>query len=111
MSFFRSVSRSVSLVVACLALSAGAYAQQKPTPAIQQVIARIVTRETEEMQTIRKYSPIVETYIQRAKTNEDKIWAPDGDHTSSAAPILARVSPSTPWTRATPVFLAASSAK
>jgi hypothetical protein len=80
MSLSRSGSRSVSLLVAFLAISAGAYAQQQPTPAIQQAVARIVTREAEEMQTIRKYSPIVETYIQRAKTDPDKIWAPDGDH-------------------------------
>ncbi len=32
------------------------------------------------MKVIRQYSPVVETYIQRAKPGEGGAWSPDGDH-------------------------------
>jgi hypothetical protein len=72
--------RSVLCVAVFFALSAGARGQQASSPAIQQTVAEIVSRENEEMKVIHQYSPLVETYIQRAKTNNDGVWAPDGDH-------------------------------
>ena len=51
-----------------------------PSAAVQQTVAKIVSRENEEMKVIRQYSPLVETYIQRVKTNEDGVGTPDGDH-------------------------------
>ncbi len=72
--------RSVFVLAAFCALSSGAYAQQTPSPVTQQAIAKIVARENDEMKTIRQYSPLVETYIQKVKTNDDGEWSPDGDH-------------------------------
>jgi hypothetical protein len=72
--------RCVLFVAVSFALCAGVRAQQPPSAAAQQTVARIVARENEEMKVIRQYSPLVETYIQRAKPNEGGVWSPDGDH-------------------------------
>ena len=72
--------RCVSFLAVFFALYAGARAQQPPSAAAQQTVARIIARENEEMKVIRQYSPLVETYIQRAKPNEGGVWSPDGDH-------------------------------
>ena len=44
-----------------------------------QVIAKIIARETEEMGVIRKYSPLVETYVQQTKGDPQEGWLPNGD--------------------------------
>ena len=62
------------------ALPAAALGQQAPSAAVQQTVAKIVSRENEEMKVIRQYSPLVETYVQRVQTNEDGVETPDGDH-------------------------------
>jgi hypothetical protein len=73
--------KSVFFLTAFCVLSSGVYAQQQPaSPVTQQAIAKIVARENDEMKTIRQYSPLVETYVQKVKTNEDGEWSPDGDH-------------------------------
>lgn len=71
--------RIVLFLVAFCALSSAVYAQQPASPVTQQAIARIVARENEEMKAIRQYSPLVETYIQKVKTNDDGEWSPNGD--------------------------------
>ena len=72
--------RCVLFLALFCALSVGARGQQPSSPAVQQTVAKIVSRENEEMKVIRQYSPVVETYIQRAKTTEGGAWSPDGDH-------------------------------
>jgi hypothetical protein len=48
--------------------------------AVEQVVAKIVARENQEMNTIRQYSPLVETYIQNLKNDkQSNVWSPDGD--------------------------------
>ncbi|MGH9680577.1 MAG: hypothetical protein ACRD4Y_11565, partial [Candidatus Acidiferrales bacterium] len=43
-------------------------------------VSKIIARENQEMEEIRKFSPLVETYIQRVKILEnDGTWRPDGD--------------------------------
>jgi len=54
--------------------------QQKQTDnAFNQVVDKIVARENAEMDTIRGYSPLVETYIQDTKADKEEGWVPDGD--------------------------------
>jgi len=72
--------RSILFLATFSAFSSGVYAQQPSTPVTQQAIAKIVARENDEMKAIRQYSPLVETYIQKVKTNDDGEWSPDGDH-------------------------------
>jgi hypothetical protein len=54
---------------------------QQLSGALGQVVAKMIARENQEMEIVRKYSPLVETYIQRVsnnKTNQES-WEPDGD--------------------------------
>jgi hypothetical protein len=69
----------VFLAALCL-VPPGVRAQQPSVSAISQAVAKISARESEEMNAIRQYSPLVETYIQKVKVNSDEVWAPDGDH-------------------------------
>jgi len=48
---------------------------------LAQIVTRIIEREHQEIDTIRKYSPLVETYVQRVsnKKSDQGGWDPDGD--------------------------------
>ena len=52
-------------------------AQQPMTPS--EVVNKIVTQEQVEMQLLRQYSPLVETYIQYVRPDKQQGEAPDGD--------------------------------
>ena len=69
------------VLLASVVILPGARGQESaPTAtATDQVIAKIIARETEEMKTIRQYSPLVETYVQRVKGDAKQGWIPDGD--------------------------------
>ena len=47
--------------------------------ALDQAVDKIIARENLEMNTIRQYSPLVETYIQNLKNDKQMGWTPDGD--------------------------------
>ena len=65
------------LLLALSAIPLAAAAQQQTT--LTQVVDKIVTQEQAEMQSLRQYSPIVETYIQILRTNKDLRTVPNGD--------------------------------
>jgi hypothetical protein len=69
------------LLMAVCAAPLAAQDQQSPG-ALDQVVTKIIARENQEMEVVRKYSPLVETYIQRvsSKKGNDNSWAPAGDH-------------------------------
>jgi hypothetical protein len=70
----------LAVIVAISTASLAAEAQQ-PAGALGQVVAKIIAREDQEMEIIRGYSPLVETYIQRVSNpkNKEAGWEPDGD--------------------------------
>lgn len=72
------------LVLAVVFCSSPLAAQQQPPApvgALDQVLAKVASREKQEMATIQQRSPLVETYIQKVRiTESDGSWAPDGDH-------------------------------
>ena len=72
------------LILAVVFCSAPLAAQQQPPApvgALDQVLAKVASREKQEMATIQQRSPLVETYIQKVRVTEsDGSWAPDGDH-------------------------------
>ena len=73
------------LVLAAVLYSAPLAAQQQqslpPVGALDQVVSKVATRETQEMAMIRQHAPLVETYIQKVRVSEnDGTWVPDGDH-------------------------------
>jgi hypothetical protein len=49
------------------------------TPSMDQVVDRIVTQEKAEMQMLRQYSPLVETYIQMLRPDSKLVSIPAGD--------------------------------
>jgi len=74
-----SAMRSLKILSA-LALSAmplGASAQQPESTG--QVLDRIVAQEQAEVQLLRQYSPLVETYIQYLRPGKETVALPNGD--------------------------------
>jgi len=75
-----SAMRSLKILSAALALSAmplGASAQQPESTG--QVLDRIVAQEQAEVQLLRQYSPLVETYIQYLRPGKETVALPNGD--------------------------------
>jgi hypothetical protein len=72
--------KGLVLIAAVCAAPLAAQDQQSPG-ALDQVVTRIIAREKQEMETIRGYSPLVETYIQKVsnKKNNEGGWEPAGD--------------------------------
>jgi hypothetical protein len=68
---------SVLLVMALGAMPLVNAAQQPTTES--QVVDRIVNREWEEMQLIRQFSPVIETYVQNFREDKHLEAVPDGD--------------------------------
>lgn len=64
------------LAIGIVPLAAGA---QQPATTLDQVIARVISQETAQMQNMKKYSPLVETYIQKDRPDKDLGTVPDGD--------------------------------
>jgi hypothetical protein len=71
--------RVVTLALALFAIPVVTQAQTQSPSALNQIVARIVARENQEMAVIRQYSPLVETYIQKVKRSAAASWMPDGD--------------------------------
>jgi hypothetical protein len=74
--------KGLILIVVVWVAPLAAQDQQSPR-ALDQIVTKIIARETQEMDTVRKYSPLVETYIQRVSNNSNKgikdSWEPAGD--------------------------------
>ena len=77
----RALKLLVPAVVFCSATLAAQGQSLAPIGALDQVVAKVTSRENQEMAMIRKHSPLVETYIQKVRiTENDGSWVPDGDH-------------------------------
>jgi hypothetical protein len=74
------IVRALKILAVALALGAlplTAAPQQQPK--LTEVVDKIVAQEQAEMQSLRQYSPIVETYIQILRPNKDLGAVPKGD--------------------------------
>jgi hypothetical protein len=69
--------RPVALALALGAIPLAAAGQQQTT--LAQVVDKIVAQEQSEVQSLRQYSPIVETYIQTLRPTKGRGPMPDGD--------------------------------
>ena len=72
--------RALKILAVALALGAlplTAVPQQQPK--LTEVVDKIVAQEQVEMQSLRQYSPMVETYIQILRPNKDLGAVPKGD--------------------------------
>jgi hypothetical protein len=92
--------RTLNILTRALALGAlplATAAQQAPT--LSQVLDKIVTQEQVEMQSLRQYSPLVETYIQNLRPDKHLGSVPDGDKYFLGRADLARGVELEPLTR------------
>ena len=83
--------RSLKILPAALALSAmplGATPQQPDS--MSQVVDRVVAQERVEVQLLRQYSPLVETYIQYLRPDKESGAVPNGDKYFLGRAELAR---------------------
>lgn len=73
-------SLRVSLLLVVLA-ALPAFASDQPTnpTTMEQVVDRISARESEVIQSLRQYTPLVETYIQNLRTDKELGSVPAGD--------------------------------
>jgi hypothetical protein len=83
--------RTLKTVLAVLALGAlPLRAADQQTSAVGQVVDRIITQEQAELNSLRPYSPMVETYIQNLKGDKDLGSVPAGDRYFMGRAILAK---------------------
>ncbi len=73
--------RSLKILPAILVLGAMPVdaAAQQPTMTVNEVVDKIVRQEQTEVQLLRQYSPLVETYIQNIRPDKQAGIVPDGD--------------------------------
>ena len=72
--------RIFKMVLAVLALSAPPlHAVDSPNSALNQVVDRIITTEQAEMNSLKQFTPLVETYIQNLRGDRNLGSVPDGD--------------------------------
>src|SRR5277367_2591850 len=82
------ILKTVLVVLALSALPLRAADQQ--TDALGQVVDRIVSQEQVEMNSLKTYSPLVETYIQNLKGDKDLGAVPAGDKYFMGRAVLAK---------------------
>ena len=85
--------RSLKTLLVILALGAMPLtaAAQQPSTALDQVVDKIITQEQAEVQSLRTYSPLVETYIQNLRPDA-RLWGqvPAGDKYFLGRAVLAK---------------------
>jgi hypothetical protein len=83
--------RILKTVLVVLALGAlPLRAADQPNSALSQVVDRIVSQEQAEMNALKPFSPLVETYIQNLKGDKDLGTVPAGDKYFMGRAILAK---------------------
>src|SRR6266852_5741471 len=75
----KSVWRIVGILGCTLGVTAATAAPADQPRTMDQVIAHVITNENRLNQEIRRYSPLVETYIQDLKPDRDLGYVPAGD--------------------------------
>jgi len=77
----RALNLSFAAVVLAGILATGATAQSNPNvTTVNQAIDQIIAREHDEVAVIRRYNPIIETYVQDMKADPDLGVVPVKDH-------------------------------
>ena len=69
--------KNLSATLLLVAMPLAATAQQPTT--LSEVVDKIVTQEQVEVQLLRQYSPLVETYVQNLRGDKQLGAVPDGD--------------------------------
>jgi hypothetical protein len=74
-----SALKMFPLALMLMAMPPGLFAQEASTLTQSEVLDRIVAQEKAEMESLRHYSPLVETYIQTRRPDKELGVAPSGD--------------------------------
>jgi len=82
------ILKTVFVILALSALPLTAAAQQNS--AVDQVVDRIISQEQAEMNSLRPFSPMVETYIQNLKGDKDLGAVPAGDKYFMGRAVLSK---------------------
>src|SRR5579863_9270082 len=83
--------RIFKMVLVVLALSAlPLHAVDTPNSALSQIVDRIVTTEKAEMNTLKPFTPLVETYIQNLKGDNNLGAVPAGDKYFLGRAVLSK---------------------
>ena len=83
--------RILKTVVVVLALSVlPLHAADQQNDALDQVVDRIISQEQAEMNSLKPYSPLVETYIQNLKGDKDLGAVPAGDKYFMGRAVLSK---------------------
>src|SRR5712671_305081 len=82
------ILKTVLVILALSALPLTAAAQQNS--AVDQVVDRIISQEQAEMNSLRPFSPMVETYIQNLKGDKDLGAVPAGDKYFMGRAVLSK---------------------
>src|SRR5215467_7025898 len=77
-------------VLTIVAISRAACAQESSSPTQAEVLDKIVAQERAEMESLRRYSPLVETYIQLRRADIHAGVAPRGDKYFLGRAVLAK---------------------
>src|ERR1700687_2188229 len=82
------ILKTVLVILALSALPLRVAAQQNS--ALDQIVDRIIGQEQAEMNSLRPYSPMVETYIQNLRGDKDLGAVPAGDKYFMGRAVLAK---------------------
>src|SRR5580658_4229387 len=83
--------RIIKTVLVVLALSAlPLHAADTPSSALGQIVDRIVTTEQAEMNSLKPFTPLVETYIQNLRGDNNLGMVPAGDKYFLGRAVLAK---------------------
>ncbi len=80
----------LSVVLTFIAVPPAACAKESDTPTQVDVLDKIIAQEQAEMESLRKYSPLVETYIQIRRQDRHVGVAPGGDKYFLGRAMLAK---------------------
>src|SRR5271167_5015817 len=73
-------TQSVPASTGTMTMTPAPMQQGAPAATVDEAIDRMIAREHDEVATIRRYSPIIETYIQDMKPDKDLGQVPVSDH-------------------------------
>src|SRR3984893_12075568 len=73
------IRKSLPMVLALGAMPLAAFSQQSATSSKVEIVDKIVAQERAEVQSLRQYSPLVETYIQNLRPDRQQGVALDTD--------------------------------
>jgi len=81
---------TLPIVLALIAVPRASCADESDTPKQSEVLDKIITQERAEMESLRQYSPLVETYIQMRRPDKYAGVAPRGDKYFLGRALLAK---------------------